>query len=187
MQKTGLGIVLLAAGLTFAQQPTRSTAKTTEGRNRTTLTNADQKFAREAAIGGMAEVELGRMATEKAQNPAVKSFGERMVKDHTKANDDLKSVAAKENISLPTSLDASHEATKDRLSKLSGAEFDRAYMKDMVKDHDADVKEFQHQAQTGTNTGIRDFAARTLPTLEEHQKLAHDTERQITGRTTTSK
>ena len=134
----------------------------------------DKKFAMEAAIGGMAEVKLGQLAEEKASNPDVKAFGQRMVTDHTKANNDLKEVAAKQKIDLPTSLDSKHEATVDKLSKLSGDAFDKAYMKEMVKDHDMDVKEFQKEAQNGQDSAIRDFASKTLPTLQEHQKMAHD-------------
>jgi putative membrane protein len=141
----------------------------------------------EAAIGGMAEVQLGQMAAEKASDAQVKEFGQRMVTDHTKANDDLKSVASKEGISLPTSLDAKHQATVDQLSKLSGSEFDRAYVREMVRDHDTDVKEFQRQAQSGTDTGIRDFAARTLPTLQDHQKSIHDINRKLYGKGTASR
>ena len=83
-------------------------------------------------------------------------------------------MASKESIDLPSALDAKHQATVDKLSKLSGADFDKAYVKEMVKDHDTDVKEFQKQAQNGQNASIRDFASKTLPTLEEHQKMIHD-------------
>jgi len=142
--------------------------------NRSMNMTSDKKFAMDAAVGGMAEVELGKLATQKATNPDVKQFGQRMVDDHGKANDELKTVASKESIDLPTSLDSKHQATVDRLSKLSGAYFDKAYVREMVKDHDMDVKEFQKEAQNGQNTSVRDFASKTLPTLEEHQKMIHD-------------
>jgi len=142
--------------------------------NRSMNMTSDKKFAMDAAVGGMAEVELGKLATQKATNPDVKQFGQRMVDDHGKANDELKTVASKESIDLPTSLDSKHQATVDRLSKLSGADFDKAYVREMVKDHDMDVKEFQKEAQNGQNTSVRDFASKTLPTLEEHQKMIHD-------------
>jgi len=185
----------LAGCLAFAQDqttpkqnpnPERSTAKTTGENNRAMNQTNNKKFVMDAAMGGMAEVELGKLAVEKATNPDVKEFAQRMVDDHGKANDELKTVASKEGIDLPATLDARHKATVDRLSKLSGADFDRAYVKDMVKDHDMDVKEFQKEAQNGQNTSIRDFAAKTLPTLQEHQKMIHDIDKRMSGKSTSA-
>jgi putative membrane protein len=140
----------------------------------TTGSNADHGFVTEAARGGMAEVELGQLASEKASNDEVKQFAQRMVQDHTKANNELKSLAQSKNINLPTDLDAKSKATKDRLSKLSGPAFDRAYMQDMVTDHRKDVSDFRKESQSGKDTEVKAWAARTLPTLEEHLKLAED-------------
>jgi putative membrane protein len=134
--------------------------------------SSDKLFVRKAAQGGMAEVELGKLATERATNPEVKKFGQRMVDDHTKANDQLKEVAGTKNINLPQSLDAKDEATKQKLSGLSGAEFDRAYMADMVKDHTKDVSEFQNESTSAQDPDLKNFAAQTLPTLEDHLKEA---------------
>ncbi|HEX4786684.1 MAG TPA: DUF4142 domain-containing protein [Candidatus Sulfotelmatobacter sp.] len=136
------------------------------------LSVADKTFVKKAAQGGMAEVELGKLATERASNPDVKKFGQRMVDDHSKANDELKQVASPENITLPTSLDAKDEATKQKLSALSGAAFDRAYMSDMVGDHTKDVSEFRHESASSRNPAVKDFATKTLPTLESHLKEA---------------
>jgi putative membrane protein len=141
----------------------------------------DKTFAREAAIGGMAEVELGRLAADKASSADVKQFGQRMVDDHGKANDELKSWASQKSVTLPTELDAKHKATRDRLSKLSGAAFDRAYMHEMVTDHDKDVQEFKHASKTATDSDLKAWAAKTLPTLEEHQKMAHDVNSKVGG------
>src|SRR5438105_2218666 len=110
---------------------------------------ADQQFVMEAARGGMAEVELGQLASQKAQSDQVKQFAQRMVQDHGKANDELKSLAQQKNITVPTGLDAKHKATHDRLSKLSGAQFDRAYMQDMLQDHRKDVNDFRRESQGG--------------------------------------
>lgn len=142
--------------------------------NRMTVPTADHSFAMKAAQGGMAEVELGKLATEKGQNQQVKAFGQRMVDDHTKANDDLKSIAANKSINLPTSLDAKDQSTKDRLSKLSGAEFDKAYMRDMVNDHEKDVAEFRKEADHGQDPDLKAFAHKTLPVLEEHLRMAKE-------------
>ncbi|MGC2822601.1 MAG: DUF4142 domain-containing protein, partial [Candidatus Sulfotelmatobacter sp.] len=106
------------------------------------LSSSDKKFVREAAQGGMAEVELGKLATEKASSPEVKKFGQRMVNDHSKANEQLKEVASSQGITLPSNLSAKDEMTKEHLSKLSGEQFDKAYMSDMVKDHTQDVADF---------------------------------------------
>jgi putative membrane protein len=156
------------------QNAERSTAKTAGENNRSMNQTSDHKFVMDAAVGGMAEVQLGKLASEKATNPDVKQFAQKMVEDHGKANDELKAAASKESIDLPTSLDSKHQATMDRLSKMSGADFDKAYVKEMVKDHDMDVKEFQKEAQNGQNSSVRDFASKTLPTLQEHQKMIHD-------------
>jgi len=135
-------------------------------------TASDTTFMKKAAQGGLAEVELGKLATEKASSSEVKQFGERMVTDHTKANDKLKQVAIEEHVTLPDKLDAKDQATKDSLEKLSGADFDRAYMKDMVKDHKADIAEFEHESKSGENTAVKDFATQTLPTLHSHLREA---------------
>lgn len=134
----------------------------------------DKKFAKEAAIGGMVEVELGKLAEQKASSDAVKQFGQRMVTDHSKANDELKEVASKESLEIPSSIDSKHQKKIDKLSKLSGADFDRAYVKEMVKDHRKDVKDFQTEAQSGTNPGLKNFAAKTLPTLQQHLEMVEN-------------
>jgi putative membrane protein len=136
------------------------------------MSTSDKKFVRDAAQGGMAEVELGKLATEKASSDDVKKFGQRMVDDHTKANDQLKQVASREGVQLPEKLNAKDQMTKERLSKLSGAEFDRAYMSDMVKDHTKDVADFQRESNSGMDPAVKDFASKTLPTLQDHLREA---------------
>ena len=131
----------------------------------------DKKFVKDAALGGMTEVELGKLAAQKASSDAVKQFGQKMVDDHTKANDDLKQLASKENISIPDALDSKHQKRIDKLSKLSGAAFDKAYVKDQLKDHEEDVHEFQSEAQGGVDPNIRQFASTTLPTLQAHLEM----------------
>src|SRR5262249_19674885 len=143
--------------------------------------SADHQFVMDAARGGMAEVELGKLAGEKAQSEQVKQFGQRMAQDHTKANDELTSLAQQKNITLPTTLDAKDKATVDRLSKLSGAQCDRAYMQDMVQDHRKDVNEFRKESQGGKDPEVKAWAARTLPTLEEHLRLAQSASNAAVG------
>lgn len=136
------------------------------------VSSADRKFATTAAMSGMAEVELGRLATERGASDAVKQFGQRMVDDHTKANDELKQWAATAGVTLPTALDAKHQALVARMSGLSGAAFDKAYAKEMVKDHTKAVQLFQREADRGTDAGLKSFASSKLPTLQEHLQMA---------------
>ena len=139
------------------------------------LAAADRTFVKEAAIGGMAEVDLGNLAKDKASSADVKQFGDRMVTDHGKANDELKSWAQQKNVTLPAELDAKHKATHDRLAKLSGDAFDKAYMRDMVTDHEKDVAAFKKASTTAKDADLKAWAAKTLPTLEDHLKLARET------------
>jgi putative membrane protein len=142
---------------------------------KSTSNTADQPFAKEAAIGGMAEVELGNLAKQNAANADVKQFGERMVTDHSKANEELKQWASQKNVTLPSELDAKHKALHDRLSKLNGEAFDKAYMHEMVTDHQKDVAAFRKESTSGKDADLKAWAGKTLPTLEDHLKMAQDT------------
>ena len=161
--------LLLAGGFAFASVTAMSPAV----------------FVREAAIGNMSEVELGRLALSNSSNADVKQFGQRMIDDHTKALEGLKAVAAKESFQVPSALDDKQRAVKERLGKLSGGDFDRAYVKEMVKDHNEGVRAFQREARYGTNAAIRDYASQTLPTLQEHQRLISNIDSMMSGRTLT--
>lgn len=158
-------VVLMSAGFASAQTPAK--------------TNPDQKFVMDAAKGGMAEVELGKLATEKASSAEVKSFGQRMVDDHTKASDELKTLAQSKNITLPTEIDAKEKALRDRLAKLSGEAFDRAYMTAMLDDHRKDANEFRMESRAGKDPEVKAWAAKTLPTLQEHLKMAQDANKTV--------
>ncbi len=131
-------------------------------------TSPDSKFAMAAAHGGAAEVMMGKLAAGKATNPDVKAFGQQMVDDHTKANDQLMSVAQSDNLTLPSKPDAKEQAEYQKLSAMSGSAFDKAYVKAMVKDHEEDVKEFTRESQSGKDPKIKDFASQTLPVLQGH-------------------
>jgi putative membrane protein len=162
----------LLAGCLFAAGP--AAAQTHANRS-----TADRTFMMKAAQGGMAEVELGTLAKNNGSSPDVKEFGSKMVDDHTAANNELKQIAAKENVTLPTSLDAKDQALKDRLSKLSGPAFDKAYMAAMVKDHEHDVTEFRREASSGQDPEVKQFAAKTLPTLQGHLEMAKTTHQKV--------
>jgi putative membrane protein len=136
---------------------------------------ADEDFVMQAAKAGKIEVELGQLAAKKGLSAAVKSFGRRMVTDHTAAGNKLKLLAAKKNIVLPSEMDSEGRDALQRLSALSGKEFDRAYMEMMVSDHEKAVSDFQTEANTGAEAEVKAFAAKTLPTLKLHLQLARTT------------
>ena len=146
-----------------------------------TVAAADRQFIEKAAVGGMAEVELGKLAQRNAASDQVKQFGARMVQDHSKANDELKQVASAKGIELPARLDAKNQATVDKMKRLAGAGFDKAYMSDMVADHKEDVALFEKESTSGTDADVKGFATKTLPTLREHLKMAQTTHAATTG------
>ena len=146
-----------------------------------TLNTHDHDFMMEAAMGGMMEVELGRVAAQKGMSDSVKQFGQRMVDDHSKANTELTTLASSKGITLPTALDDKHRKDVTKLSAMSGAEFDRAYMKMMVSDHKKDVSEFEKQSTKATDPDVKAFATNTLPTLKDHLQQATTIESSVGG------
>lgn len=145
----------------------------TQGQGTTALSGQDRKFVMDAAQGGMAEVELGRLATERAANADVKAFARRMIDDHTAANEKLKQVARDKSVTLPTELSAEHKQHRDKLAKATGAEFDKMYMSHMVKDHEKTVADFEKETKNGQDAAVRSFAQQTLPKLREHLQMTH--------------
>ena len=137
------------------------------------------KFANNAAQGGMAEVELGRLATQRAGDASVREFGARMVADHSRANSELKSIAAQKGMQLPGEISSDQKSEVEKLSKMSGAEFDKEYMSMMLKDHETDVKDFDTQSKEGNDAEIKAFAAKTLPTLQQHLQMAQQAAQKV--------
>ncbi len=152
------GAILLSCSATLLAQSPNTSA-------------ADTKFAMNAAQGGMAEVKLGQLAASKGSSDFVKQFGQKMVDDHSKANDQLKSVASKDNMTLPTDLSAKDQAEYDKLSKMSGAGFDKEYERYMTADHKMDVAAFKKESMTGQNPDLKSFAGDTLPTVQQHLQM----------------
>jgi putative membrane protein len=142
---------------------------------------ADTMFIKTAAMDGMAEVDHGNLAAQNATHDEVKQFGQRMAADHGKANDELKSIASQKNVTLPTQLDAKHQAMHDKLSKMKGDAFDRAYMQHMVTAHQQAVTLFQKESTSGKDAETKGFAGKTLPTLQEHLKMARDVNSKVAG------
>jgi putative membrane protein len=134
----------------------------------------DSLFMTKAAGDGMAEVQLAQLATQRAANADVKSFAQMLVDDHTKANDELKGLAGQKSVTLPAEPPAAAKATYDRLGKLSGAAFDRAYTAEMVRDHQKAVALFTQESKTGHDADAKGWAAKTLPTLEHHLARAKE-------------
>jgi putative membrane protein len=128
----------------------------------------DAAFMKDAAADGMAEVELGKLAESKATRADVKAFAQMMVNDHSKANDELKGLADQKKVDLPDDPKPEHKATRDRLEKMSGDAFDRAYLDHMVKDHEKAVNLFSRESKSGHDADVKAWAGKTLPTLQAH-------------------
>jgi putative membrane protein len=135
---------------------------------------ADESFVTKAAGGGSAEVELGKLATGKASSEAVRKFGQRMIDDHSRANNELMALAQRKNVVISPELGPEERALRDHLMTLSGPAFDQAYMKAMLSDHMKDVNDFRIESQSGKDPDVKAWAAKTLPTLEEHLNMARN-------------
>lgn len=132
----------------------------------------DAMFIKKAANGGMTEVALGKIAAEKGGSQDVKDFGNRMVKDHSKANDELKEVAGKMNMEVPAKVNSKHQAMIDKFSGMSaGAAFDKAYVKAMVKDHEKDIAEFEKAGTEVKDADLKKFIEDTVPMMKEHLEI----------------
>lgn len=143
------------------------------------ISRQDRNFAEHAMAGGMMEVQLGKLADQRAQSEAVKTFGQRMVTDHSQANQKLSEIGGKLGLAAPAELPREQRRTVDKLAGLSGAEFDRAYMAAMIDDHKKDIGEFRKQADKGENPDLKSFAQQTAPILEQHLRLAEDTQSRL--------
>jgi putative membrane protein len=146
--------------------------------------DTDVLFSSLAAMGGMAEVEFGRLAEQKAENAEVKDFASRMIKDHTAANDKLKELAKAAGIDLPGQMDAEHQKLRAELEQMSGAAFDVAYMQGQVADHQKAVQIFEWEINSGQDAELQRFTADTLPTLFHHLRMAQDLVAELTGSAT---
>ena len=170
-------------GSVQSEQQTSDTASaTTTGAGAGTLTvmsNEDKEFVVKAGMGGLAEVQMGNLALQKASNADVKAFAQRMVTDHSKANAELAQLATAKGLALPTELADAHKAGYEHLNGLSGAEFDKAYMQHMVSDHETTVADFDKASTSATDADLKAWAGKTLPTLKEHLELAKTTARKV--------
>ncbi|HEX3581533.1 MAG TPA: DUF4142 domain-containing protein [Thermoanaerobaculia bacterium] len=160
-----------------AASDTSGTTSTNSSTAATQVSTDDQTFMQKAATGGLAEVSLGQQVSPAAKNPDAKNFADKMVTDHSKANDELKQLASTKGVPLPTDTDQEH---KDAAQKVMSAKnVDKAYMDEMVKDHDKDVKEFEDASKSAKDTDLKAWIDKTLPVLKEHQKMAHDIDKKM--------
>jgi len=143
--------------------------------------DTDRLFSRIVAMGGMAEVEFAKLVEKRSHDPAVERFASRMIEDHVKANEQLASLAKAGDIPLPKSLDPEHEATRSKLEKLTGKEFDQAYLQGQVVDHQKTAQLLEHEIGSGQDPALKTFASETLPTVLDHLQMARDIQMQLRG------
>jgi len=172
-----VGASLLVTGVLLGAQVPGQAPLPREAAAQAGAKAGDQTFVMQALMAGMAEVEHGKLASQKATNPKVKAFGEQMVTDHSKAGDELKTIASLKQITVP--MGPKHQAAHGKLMKVSGAEFDRAYMTDMVMGHQEAVNDFTAEANSGADPQVKAFAMKTLPTIQGHLKMAQELQKQV--------
>jgi putative membrane protein len=136
------------------------------------LSSADRDFAMKAASGGMAEVQAARLAEQRSTSPQIKQFAQRMVADHTAANNELMQIAKQANITLPSQPTGKDASEAQQLRDLNGTQFDQRYAQDEVRDHQETVQLFKQEADSGQDPALKSFAQKTLPTLEQHLQMA---------------
>ncbi|GAC1427662.1 MAG: hypothetical protein NVSMB62_25590 [Acidobacteriaceae bacterium] len=163
---TAAAVLLVSGGIAVAQQDM--------SQGSTAASAGDKKFVMKALQGGMAEVKLGQLATEKASSQEVKDFGQKMVDDHTKLGDQMKSVAAQIGVTVPSDVSAKDKALMTKLQGLSGAAFDKAYINAMVADHKEDDKEFKMEETGGKNSQVKDAATQGESLIAGHLQMAMD-------------
>jgi putative membrane protein len=144
-----------------------------------TLSDQDREFVRKAASGDLAEIELGRLAMQRATTPSVRAFASQIVNDHSRSHAEFMALMQGRGVAVVPGLDASQQAMRDRLASLPGPDFDRAYLQEMLRDHTQDVAEFERASQILTDPDLQAWAARTLPTLQQHLALARQVNTQI--------
>ena len=167
-----------AANPTFANPDTPGLL---DGKPGEAANTVDIVFLKQLAIGNRAEVELGKLAGERSSTASIDKFGEHMVKDHGDAGSKLASVARSANVDLPKALDAEHDATRTELRALNGKEFDLRYMASQIKAHQKAAQLLSHEIASGQHTGVRQFAADTLPTVMHHLEMAKQIHAELTG------
>lgn len=185
VQRMALVAVAFAASgvICLAQSDTNSgSAMPNSMSNDSSMKSPDHTFIMKAAQGGMAEVMLGSLAEQNGSSNGVKQFGERMVTDHSRANDELRQIAEQKGITLPSEVSTKDHQTDKMLEAKHGASFDKSYMRDMVKDHETDIAEFRQEAENGKDPAVKAWAQKTLPILEQHLAAAKQVASEVGAR-----
>lgn len=181
-----LGAVTLAFSMSALAQDSTTNAsgamKTQDSMKMSGKKNPDSKFMMTLATGGMNEITLSQTAVSKSANEEVKSYAQKMIDDHTMAGEELKTLAASKNVSLPMEADAKHMAMKTKLEAMSGDKFDMEYLKAMVKDHEKTVALLQKESTGGKDEEAKAFAAKMLPTVQEHLDMARTMMTSMSGK-----
>lgn len=171
-------LVLVIAGLLFAQQKYQASKadqkQQTTKADESTLNSADRSFITLAAEANLAEIETAKTVQERSKDPAVKDFANRMITDHTQASQNLATLAKANGITLGSEPSANDRNQKDELQKLSSAKLGDAYLRDELQDHKQAISEFESEIEHGHNQNITDYAEQTLPTLEDHIRIAEN-------------
>ena len=167
-----LAVVALAGGCAQTQRAADTTLAAAKAQVNPTLSTSDATFMTEATRGGLAEVQMGQLAQRNGRSAAVKRFGQQMVSDHGRSNQQMMTLAQQKQITPPSTVGAEHQRVYDDLSKLRGNAFDRAYARAMVQDHQEDLRAYQEEAANGTDPDVKAFAAREVPILQEHLRMA---------------
>jgi putative membrane protein len=169
----GAALALLAlAGCAQTQRAADTTVAAAKAQVNPTLSTSDAAFMTTAARGGMAEVEMGQLAQRNGRSPAVKRFGQTMVSHHGRSNQEMVALAQQKQITPPSTIGAEQQRIYNDLAKLRGNAFDRAYAQAMVRDHQEDLRLYQEEAANGTDPDVKAFAARHVPVLQEHLRMA---------------
>ena len=163
---------LLAAGCAQTQRAADTTLAAARAQVNPTLSTSDAAFMTAAGRGGLAEVQMGQLAQRNGGSEAVKRFGRRMVEHHGRSNQEMAALAQRKQVAPPDAMGAEHQRIYDDLSKLRGRAFDRAYAQAMVRDHQEDLRLYQEEAANGTDPDVKAFAARHVPVLQEHLRMA---------------
>jgi len=173
--------LLALGGSAFAQAVDQSGANNNPGGARLdtgtqkvggTLNSADRQFVEKVSGDNLAEIKMAKLALQKSQNPDVKNYAQMIIDDHEKANQQLRTIAQDQNLAMNKQLSGEETAQYDRLSNLSGKQFDDAYMSMMVKEHTKDIQKFQQAQSQLTNPQLQQYVQTTLPVLEKHKSHA---------------
>lgn len=163
-----LAVIVMASSLAFAQ----TERDPSSGKDMTTSSSTDATFMKKLAEGDLAEVDAGRLASQRSSNTGVKDFGQQMVTDHNQNDTELATLAAAHGVEVPTTIDSEHASLKATLENANGSAFDSQYIKAQVRDHEKTVALLQQEVHAGQDPAVKEFAQKTLPVVNHHLAMA---------------